>query len=116
MAVLSGTHHLGAGGTPHGIAQREGVTMTEEQKSDSSTRKASETIFIAAALLISSLFFIFILKDSIVGAVLDIAALAFAIASDVYGRPSRAKYMNAKLLKYGNTKSEVDSDQKGVEK
>ena len=30
MAVLSGTHHLGAGGTPHGTAQREGETMIIE--------------------------------------------------------------------------------------
>ena len=30
MAVLSGTHHLGAGGTPHGTGQREGETMIIE--------------------------------------------------------------------------------------
>ena len=30
MAVLIGTHLLGAGGTPHGIAQKEGETMIIE--------------------------------------------------------------------------------------
>lgn len=30
MGVLSGTHLLGAGGTPHGIAQRGGKTMIIE--------------------------------------------------------------------------------------